>query len=120
MSYLLNCFILGEDPFENLFQFTLDTSVTRTIGLLKNAIVESQRLNVATKDVKLWKVNFPHTGVDEEEKLDIIKKCKNVNINIEVELGGEQLSTISMTSMEFTYQPDLNHAHIIVQLPAGK
>src|SRR4051812_23696062 len=120
MSYILNCFVLGEDPFEKLFQFFLDTSKIQTIGLLKDAIITSQKLNVATKDVKLWKVDFPLTGVNEEEKLDIINKCKNVNINIGVELGGVELPTISMSSNEFITQPDLQHAHIIVQLSAGK
>src|SRR3989337_1240396 len=120
MSYILNCFVLGEDPFENLFQFFLDTSKIQTIGLLKDAIITSQKLNVATKNVKLWNVDFPLTGVSKEEKLGIINKCTNVNVNIGDELGGVELPTISMSSNEFTTQQNLQHAHIIIQLSTGK
>ncbi|GBB98661.1 hypothetical protein RclHR1_32920001, partial [Rhizophagus clarus] len=76
----------SEDPFEKNFQFYLDTSKIQTIGLLKNAIIASQKLNVATKEVKLWRVDFPLTGINEEQKLDFINKCTNVNINIRDEL----------------------------------
>ncbi|CAG8734666.1 19790_t:CDS:2, partial [Rhizophagus irregularis] len=48
-----------EDPFEKIFQLYLDTSKIQTIGLLKDAIITSQKLNVATKEVKLWRVDFP-------------------------------------------------------------
>ncbi|CAI2200020.1 7386_t:CDS:1, partial [Funneliformis geosporum] len=81
--------------------------------LLKDAIITSQKLNVATKEVKLWKVDFPLTGVNEEEKLDIINKCTNVNVNIGNELDGVELPTLSMSSNEFTEQQNLQHAHII-------
>ena len=109
MSYILNCFVLGEDPFEKIFQFDLDTSKIQTIGLLKNAIITSQKLNVATKEVKLWSVDFPLTGVKEEQKLDLINKCTNVNINIRDELSGVELPTISMSNNEFVTQKNLQH-----------
>ncbi|GES85428.1 NYN domain-containing protein [Rhizophagus clarus] len=120
MSYILNCFVLGEDPFEKNFQFYLDTSKIQTIGLLKNAIIASQKLNVAAKEVKLWRVNFPLTGINEEQKLDFINKCTNVNINIRDELDGVELPTISMSNNEFVTQQNLQHAHVIVQLSSAQ
>ncbi|GBB98627.1 hypothetical protein RclHR1_03280023 [Rhizophagus clarus] len=115
-------FVLGEDPFKKFFQFLLDTSEFPTIGLLKDAIITSQKLDFAAKEVKLWSVDFPITdaNVNKKEKLDIINKCTNINVNIEDELGGVELPTFSMCSNEFITQKNLQHAHIIVQLPTGK
>ncbi|GES88978.1 hypothetical protein GLOIN_2v1785677 [Rhizophagus clarus] len=122
MSYILNCFVLGEDPFKKFFQFLLDTSEFPTIGLLKDAIITSQKLDFAAKEVKLWSVDFPITdaNVNKKEKLDIINKCTNINVNIEDELGGVELPTFSMCSNEFITQKNLQHAHIIVQLPTER
>src|SRR5215813_9225436 len=101
MSYILNCFVLGENPFEKIFQFPLDTSKHQTVGLLKDAIIANQKLNVASKDVKLWSVDLPITDANEGEKQYIINKCTNVNVNFE-ELGGMELQTLAMCNVEFT------------------
>lgn len=120
MSYILNCLVLGQNPFEKCFQFQLDTSKIPTIGLLKNAIITEIKLDVLAKDVKLWKVNLPITDTSEEEKLNIINICKNINANIGDELGGVELPICLMSNEEFITQQDLKHAHILLQISAGK
>ncbi|RIA89229.1 hypothetical protein C1645_825112 [Glomus cerebriforme] len=61
-------------------------------------------LNIPTKYIELWKINFSLVNVNEE----IINNCANININIQDTLGDTELSGRLRISNEFPTQPNIN------------
>ena len=110
----LSCLVIGENPYENVFEVDIDNN--KTVNRLKKAIKEEQPqtfTNVDSKDIKLWKVNI--SLKEPNEKLVVVNT--KINVNIKEDLGGEELPPLSKISKYFTSQPVDEHIHIIVQRP---
>ncbi|GBC08874.1 hypothetical protein RclHR1_08450002 [Rhizophagus clarus] len=110
----LSCLVVGENPYENVFKVDIDNN--KTINRLKDAIKENQKPffdNIASKELKLWKVDI--SLKEENKKLELVNT--KINVNIKEDLGGEELPPLSKISKHFPSQPADEHIHIIVQRP---
>src|SRR5436189_5975382 len=104
----LNCFILGENPYNRNFQMPVNTERVNSIGMLKSEINTFQMLNIPTRYIELWRINFSLVSVNEE----IINNCANINVSIHDTLAGTEFLVRSRASDEFPTQRKMERAQI--------
>jgi hypothetical protein len=113
MSLTLVCLVKGNSLAH---AFAVDVESSKLVSHLKKAIKEEKQNDFAYVDadkLKLWKVDIPL----EEENDKIIAINTKINVNIQDELGGVELTPTSKISKHFSSQPVDEHINIIVQRP---
>ncbi|PKY38259.1 hypothetical protein RhiirA4_391680 [Rhizophagus irregularis] len=110
------CLVLGEKPI-NSCVFEVNINKYDSISRLKNVIRDEKKndfFNIDANKLRLWKVDIP---IIEDDKLKILNK-PHTEINIEQELGGEELSSVKKIHHYF-HKPKDEHIHIIITLPTN-
>ena len=107
-SVTLNCLVIGEDPYNKCFSVEINTS--KNINTLKKVINDDLISGVATKDLKLFKVDVP-LGKTRDE--DVVAMLKTGDLSIGLEMN----NNLQQVSDYFSTQPVNTNLHILVQLP---
>ncbi|CAG8788760.1 25114_t:CDS:2, partial [Gigaspora rosea] len=107
-SVTLNCLVFGEDPYDK--NFSVEISTSKNVNTLKKAINDDLKSGVATKDLKLFKVNIP---LGETRDENVVKMLELDDLSI----GQEMNNNLQQISDYFSVQPVDTNLHILVQLP---
>ncbi|GBB99738.1 hypothetical protein RclHR1_03610014 [Rhizophagus clarus] len=111
------CLVLGEKPVNSVI-FEVNVNKYDSISRLKNVIRDEKKndfFNIDANKLRLWKVDIPIT---DEDKLKILDK-PHTEINIEQDLGGEELLSVKKIDHYFHNQPQDEHIHIIIKFPTN-
>jgi hypothetical protein len=112
------CLVLGETPV-NSCVFEVNINKYDSISRLKNVIRDEKKndfFNIDANKLRLWKVDIP---IIEDDKLKILDNKPHTEINIEQELGGEELLSVKKIHHYFHDQPKDEHIHIIIRFPTN-
>jgi hypothetical protein len=108
MTLSLNCYVLGDDPYQ---MFTVKIEETKNVSILRDLIKEkkaSTLKDVAASDLKLWKVDLP---------VSLASFQKNIGeINFKL-VDNNSLSPLQGLSEVFL-APVSNHVHIVIKRPS--
>ena len=107
-SVTLNCLVFGEDPYDKNFSIEINTS--KNVNTLKKTINDDLKSGVATKDLKLFKVDIPLGETRDENVVTMLKIG-------ELSIGREMNNNLQKISDYFNEQPVDTSLHILVQLP---
>ena len=106
MMLLLNCYLLGDDPYQI---FSVEIEETKTVGILKSLIKEKnapQFNHIVASKLKIWRVDLPVPNF-----LQSLEKIKLDDTN--------SLSPVDDLSEVFL-APDRKRVHVIIQSPFTK
>lgn len=111
-NIILNCLVVGDDPFKNIIQVEINDS--KQFTSLKEVIWKkgAPKFNTfAAFELTLWKINI-YPG---DENNELIRDT--LENKIEEVLNGNPLPPLSEIREHFPVQLDRRYIHIIIRLP---
>ncbi|CAG8601353.1 10204_t:CDS:2 [Gigaspora rosea] len=109
---MLGCFVLGVGI---TFAFDINKDEIKTVSHLKEAIKKKIFENVQPYALRIWKVNI--STREDNDKLKILRDRPHEKIDVEQELGGEELLPLWNITKCFPNELPEEHIHIIVRTP---